>query len=110
LILIYVNTLHPGWGSSPFGIVITQYVDEHIQILYAEEFERPDFNKMLNHIWRLTRKYDLTFDNSRIFVDGANPSFIRSLNTHFGENPEYEEMIARYKRIFHIIPGFRGCL
>jgi hypothetical protein len=55
---------------------------------------------MLNHIWRLTRKYDLTFDNSRIFIDGANPSFIRSLKTHFGENPEYEEMIARYKRDF----------
>jgi hypothetical protein len=42
--------IDPGWGSSPFGIVITQYVDEHIQILYAEEFQRPDFNEMLNHI------------------------------------------------------------
>ena len=35
--------INPGWGSSPFGIVITQWTDGQIQILYAEEFERPDF-------------------------------------------------------------------
>src|SRR5215204_5318466 len=40
-----------GFGSSKFGIVVTQFVPENkrknivptIQVLYAEEFERPDF-------------------------------------------------------------------
>ncbi len=38
------------------------------------------------------------FDNScRIFVDGANPSFIRALKARVKENTEYEEQIQRWK-------------
>jgi hypothetical protein len=33
--------IDPGFGSSPFGLVITDWVDKQIQIAYAEEFERP---------------------------------------------------------------------
>jgi hypothetical protein len=39
--------IDPVYGSSSFGIVITQFVDGHIQILHAEEYKRPDFNQML---------------------------------------------------------------
>ena len=42
--------IDPGWGSSPFGIVITQWTDDQIHILYAEDFERPDYNEMLSKI------------------------------------------------------------
>ena len=31
-----------GFGSSPFGIAIVQFCDGDIQVLYADEFERPD--------------------------------------------------------------------
>jgi hypothetical protein len=32
--------LDPGWGSSPFGICITQFVNSNeIQIFYAEELK-----------------------------------------------------------------------
>jgi hypothetical protein len=30
--------------SSSFGIVITQLVDTELQVLYANEFQRPDSN------------------------------------------------------------------
>jgi hypothetical protein len=40
--------IDPGYGSSAFGIVVTQWVDDHIQILYAEEYRRPDYNEMLS--------------------------------------------------------------
>jgi hypothetical protein len=44
----------------------------------------------------------ITFDNNcRMFVDGANPSFIRSLKYQLGENVEYEQEIDYYKKSFH---------
>ena len=36
-----------GFGSSAFGIVVTRLVDNKIQIVFADEFERPDYNEML---------------------------------------------------------------
>ena len=61
-----------GFGSSALGIVITRYDNEKekVQILYAEEFDRPDFNDMLSRIGNLIFKYN----PSKIYVDGANPA------------------------------------
>jgi hypothetical protein len=87
--------IDPGWGSSPFGIVVTQFVDggNQIQILYADEFARPDYNEMLSKVWELIRKYN----PNKILIDGANPSFIRSLKIQLGEDPDYDKVIDRYK-------------
>jgi hypothetical protein len=49
--------IDPGFGSSPFGIVVTEWVDNQIHIAYAEEFERPDFNQMINITLGLVIKY-----------------------------------------------------
>lgn len=69
--------IDPGFGSSPFGIVITQFSDEQVQVLFAEEFERPDFNEMIDLVTRLASKYGFSLNSgSKIFVDGANPSVI----------------------------------
>jgi hypothetical protein len=35
--------IDPAYGTSSFGIVITQFVDGLVQILHAEEYKRPDF-------------------------------------------------------------------
>jgi hypothetical protein len=32
-----------------------------------------------------------------VYIDGANPSFIRSLKLQIGEHPDYEKVIARYR-------------
>ena len=45
--------IDPAWGSSPFGIVVTEWVDNHIQILHAEEYHRPDFNEMISLVYGL---------------------------------------------------------
>ena len=47
----------PAYGSSSFGIVVTQFVDGQVQILHAEEYKRPDFNEMLEKAWNLIVKY-----------------------------------------------------
>jgi hypothetical protein len=63
--------IDPGWGSSPFGICITQFVNSNeIQILYADEFERPDYNVMLSKVCELIQNYN----PNKILIDGANPS------------------------------------
>jgi hypothetical protein len=96
--------IDPEFGSSPFGLVVTEWVDNQIQIAYAEEFERPDFNQMIKITLSLVSKYGITFDNGcRILVDGANPSFIRSLKYQLGDNADYEQEIDYYKKSFHDI-------
>ncbi len=66
--------IDPAYGSSAFDIVVTQWLDNHIQILYAEEYHRPDYAEMLKTVYDLMSKYDV----NKVYIDGANPSFIRS--------------------------------
>jgi hypothetical protein len=85
--------IDPAYGSSAFGIVVTQWVDHHIQILHAEEYHRPDYNEMQSTVYKLMSKYNI----DKVYIDGANPSFIRSLKLQIGEDPDYDEVIARNK-------------
>jgi predicted RNase H-like nuclease len=39
--------IDPAWGSSAFGIVVTQWADGTIHIMHADEYRRPDYNEML---------------------------------------------------------------
>jgi hypothetical protein len=45
--------LDPGFGSSNFGVCITELVDGMINIVHAEEYQRPDFNQMIKTTVRL---------------------------------------------------------
>jgi Terminase RNaseH-like domain len=85
--------IDPAYGSSAFGIVVTQFEDGIVQIMYAEEYHRPDYNEMLSLVYGLMSKYNV----DSVYIDGANPSFIRSLKLHIGEDPDYDKVIARYK-------------
>ena len=102
--------IDPGFGSSEFGVVVTERADGQIKILHAEEYHRPDFNEMLSIVWKLLNKYGRTIN--KVYVDGANPSFIRALKIQMGEETNYEEIIkeAKTKRLnylltdMHVIP------
>ena len=85
--------IDPAYGSSAFGIVVTQWMDNHIQILHAEEYHRPDYNEMLSTVYGLISKYQV----DKVYIDGANPSFIKSLKLQIGEEADYDKVIARYK-------------
>jgi hypothetical protein len=86
--------LDPGFGSSAFGIVVTEYVDQCINVKYADEFPKPDFNQMIETAAELVDRFGMSYENnSRIFVDAANPSFIRALKDRLDDNPEYERQI-----------------
>src|SRR5205823_5136613 len=87
--------IDPGFSSSAFGVVVTQFVDGQIQIMHAEEYQRPDFNEMLSIVLDdlYIRKFKKKINN--IFIDDANPSFIRALKIAIGESEEYEPLVER---------------
>ena len=37
------------------------------------------------------------YDVDKIYIDGGNPSFIRSLKLQIGEDADYDKVIARYR-------------
>jgi hypothetical protein len=86
--------IDPAYGSSAFGIVVTQWVDDHIQILHAEEYHRPDYNEMLSVVYGLMSKYQV----DKTYIDGANPSFIKSLKLQIGEDADYMPEIHKAKQ------------
>jgi len=77
----------PGFGSSAFGIVVTRLVNGKIQIVYADETERPDYNEMLNKIFGLVSRYGI----DHIYVDGSNPEIISNLKSGLGERSKPEQ-------------------
>jgi aromatic ring-cleaving dioxygenase len=97
----YINYFSPksmgidcGFGSSPFGIVVTRLVDGKIQVIFADEFEKPDYNAMLCKVLDLRWKYNIP----KIFVDGANPEFIRSLKGQICERRDPTLYLQRAKK------------
>jgi hypothetical protein len=53
---------------------------------------------MINITINLLEEYNITFEGrSRIFIDGANPSFIRALKDRVDEDPAYDKQIEYYK-------------
>lgn len=88
--------IDPGFGSSKFAICVSQFVDGRIQILYANEFDRPEPTTMERLTLDLTRDYNLFSmgqqQNGQVIIDGANISFIKYLKTMLGEYTQYEEL------------------
>lgn len=76
----------PGFGSSAFGIVVTRLVNGKIQVVFADEYERPDYNEMLNKIFGLVTEYDI----DHIYVDGSNPEIISNIKRGLGERSRAE--------------------
>ena len=59
-------------------------------------YTRPDFNAMIQTTVKLLDRY-------RIFVGGANPSFIRTLKEKVDEDSNYELQISFYKKNYHSV-------
>jgi hypothetical protein len=79
-----------GFGSSKFAIVVTQFVNGKIQVIFAEEYERPNFAAMINRIWEIKQQCGYI---SNIYCDAANPEIWESLKREFEER--YENQYVR---------------
>jgi hypothetical protein len=90
--------IDPGFGSGKFAIVVTQLVNGRIEVIHAEEHDRPNFNDMIQEIWNIKNKCGYI---SNIFVDSANPEVWEALKREFSEpyNELYmKETISRCKQ------------
>ena len=77
------------FGSSAFGLVLTEYLPEHdiIRVLYAEQFDNhPSIQAMIDLIFNFHREYF----NLWIPIDAVNRGFITSLKIAFSESINYE--------------------
>ena len=96
------------WGeTSKFAIVVIQFRNRRVEALYAETYEKPQMNYIINHIMQLKQRHHCT----KIYVDGANPEVIRELTARIGEYHDYcgrltEEQIwsLRSSNSWQIIP------
>jgi hypothetical protein len=75
--------LDSSYGSSNFAIVATQLVDGKIQVIHAEEYNRPNFTDMIDKIWTLKQKYGHV---TNIYCDAANPEVWQALKREFNES------------------------
>jgi hypothetical protein len=72
-----------------------------VQILHAQGYKRPDFNEMLEKAWNLIFNYSV----QKIYIDGANPSSIKSLKMQWGERPDYENVPKEQKQFMRVEPS-----
>jgi hypothetical protein len=93
--------IDPSFGSSMFGIVATRFVNERIEVMEAEEHDRPDFNSMIDRVWQIKQQHKVEDNNLTIYVDAANPeiwsSLKRTLNEPHSEQYVFEKL-AEYKK------------
>ncbi|MGB7956804.1 MAG: hypothetical protein WCF23_22755 [Candidatus Nitrosopolaris sp.] len=90
--------IDPAFGSSNTGIVVTDFRDGKIAVLYAEEFDHSTSGKMVDLIWDLYHKY---YPIKSILVDSSQISFIKSLKQVFmnelKEEIDYERQTKFFK-------------
>lgn len=85
--------IDPGFGSSDFAIVATQLVDGKIQVIHAEQHERPDFSEMISEVCSLKQQYGHV---TNIYVDAANPEVWQALKKEFDEPFSNEYIRERF--------------
>jgi hypothetical protein len=84
----------PGFGSSKFAISVLQLEDNVLKVMYAKQFEKASYEKMIELVTQLRYKYK----PQKVYVDKANPEFIKSLKTQFNETQNYESIIEQANR------------
>lgn len=64
----------PAYGSSSFAICITELIDVEINVLFADEYPKADFNQMIILTLNLIKKFRMNFNSGdRIYIDGQTP-------------------------------------
>ena len=82
--------MDPSFGSSSFGIIVNQLYDQKIHVVFAEEYEHPSFQDMIDKVWELKNKLGFV---SNIYVDAANPKVWQALKQELEER--YDEQYIK---------------
>ena len=71
-----------------FAILVVEWLksERMINVIYAEELDKPNYEEVIDHIFRLTKQ----MGNVRnLAVDGSNPELIVSLKRKIDENSKW---------------------
>jgi hypothetical protein len=99
--LVNVNTearhimgVDPGFGSSEASIVILEYSDSIIKVVYADSFERMPFNDLIHKVWELRNIVGVS-TLSNVYIDMANTEAIEAIKRTLGENSNWHYIHER---------------
>lgn len=86
-----------GWGSSRFAAAFQVLQDDIIKVVYIKEWENTSYESVMHKVSRLK----MQFKPAKIYCDGSNPNFIKSLKSIFDEAQDYDKVIqiARKSKI-----------
>jgi hypothetical protein len=89
--------IDPGYASSRFAIVATEWIAEYnvIRVLYSCELDKPMFGDMVRMSYDLIKQFHI----NKVWVDGSQPEFIRELKQMVGENKNFEMLVDRAKKV-----------
>jgi hypothetical protein len=90
--------IDPGFGSSKTAFTVIECVDNLVHVIYSKQFENSSTEHMVSHAWNLIRQYNLNNGINKVFVDGSQPGFIRSLKIAIGEYAQYEHFVEKAKQ------------
>lgn len=85
--------IDPAYGSSNFAVLVCQFVRnkennrKQIQILYADQLERPTYEESIDHIFRLRKKYG---NIQNIGIDSSTPELVSSIKKKIDERYDYQ--------------------
>ena len=80
--------IDPAFSSSKVAILVAEWLksERMINVIYAEELDKPNYEEVIDHIFRLTKQ----MGNVRnLPVDGSNPELIVSLKRKIDENSKW---------------------
>jgi hypothetical protein len=92
--------IDPAYGStSKYGIVMCQYLDQKIVVIYAHEYTKPDYSEMIDEVFRLSRQVGGV---TNILVDSSAPEVIASIRRSFHKDQYSDnylkEVVANCKK------------
>lgn len=77
-----------GFGSSNFGVCVIQKIDGILQVVLADEHNRPDINDEVYDAAARIKSWGIATTQ----CDAAQPAFISALKRKIGENPNYVDL------------------
>lgn len=76
--------LDPGFGSSAFGIVITQAYNGRIEVIYTERIPNSTPDKVMIKAYELKERYYV----NKVYMDAANTELVRMMKALMNDNPD----------------------
>jgi hypothetical protein len=67
-------------------------------VLETIELDRQEFNYCTDKISEVMSRYDLSYENTKIFIDASSPAVVTAVKTSLDERTDYLDIIARRKK------------